>query len=148
MSETLSHWSSQTPSFLRPQMMIGAATPLWGYFTGVALTGVTLWWMSRWLPTPAQVAVALAPPEPPVKAPKPVKAVEVVPEPVAPAPAPELSPVEAVELVPEPVAPAADPAPAPVVELVEEPVLDAEFVPAPPTPARPKKSKSAEAKPH
>lgn len=130
MSETLSHWSSQTPSFLRPQMMIGAATPLWGYFTGAALTGMTLWWMSRWLPTPAPIAVAAAPALPTVKAPAPVKALEVVPEPAAP-----------------PVA-AAVRTPAPAVELVEEPVLEAEFVPAPPPPPRPKKSKAVEAKPH
>ncbi|HKR87513.1 MAG TPA: hypothetical protein VJS38_05010 [Phenylobacterium sp.] len=131
MSETLSLWSSQPPPLFRPQMMIGAATPLWGYFTGVALTGVALWWMSRWLPTPSPTAVAAAPPDPPVKAPEPVEAREIVPQAAAPDPDP-----------------AADPAPAPAVELIEEPVLDAEFVPAPPPPARPKKPKSAEAKPH
>jgi hypothetical protein len=86
-------------------MMIGAATPLWGYFAGAALTGVGLWWMSRWLPT----AVAL------------------------PAARARVSGVPA--RVPALV----------VVESDEEPILDAEFVPAPP---RPRKAKPVEAKPH
>jgi hypothetical protein len=30
-------------------MMIGAASPLWGYFTGVAMAGVAFWWTSRWM---------------------------------------------------------------------------------------------------
>ena len=108
MSETLSHWSFERspeyPVFWNPQMMIGAATPLWGYFTGAALAGAALWWMSRSLPEATAVPAAREP-LPPIRARVPA-------------------------LV--------------VVESVEEPVLDAEFVEAP---ARPRRSKPAEVKP-
>jgi hypothetical protein len=30
-------------------MMIGAASPLWGYFTGAAMAGVAFWWATRWM---------------------------------------------------------------------------------------------------
>ena len=85
-------------------MMIGAASPLWGYFAGVAMTGVAFWWMSRWMPVLA-ADVAVEPPPRVAKVPRLV-----------------------------------------VVEPVEEPVLDAEFVPAPPAP-RARKSKPTEVKP-
>ena len=103
MSETLSLWPSQGRPLFRPQMMIGAASPLWGYFAGAALTGVAFWWMTRWMPS--------------------------LPVAEATAPAPRAGRVP--KLV--------------VVEPVEEPVIDAEFVPAPP---RPRKSKPTEVKPH
>ena len=106
MSETLSVWRSQSPPLFRPQMMIGAASPLWGYFAGAALTGVAFWWMTRWMPS-LSIAEIAAPPAP--------RAARV----------PRLV----------------------VVEPVEAPVIDAEFVPAPPAP-RPRKSKPTEVKPH
>lgn len=31
-----------------PELIIGAASPLWGYFVGAAATGVAWWWMTRW----------------------------------------------------------------------------------------------------
>lgn len=109
MSQTLSLWSPKTSPFYRPQMLIGAATPLWGYFAGAAMTGVALWWMSRWASAP----VAEAPP---------VKALEMM--------LPALA------------------APAPLAAPVEEPVLDAEFVPVLPPPARASKARALEHKPH
>jgi hypothetical protein len=37
--------------YFRPEMYIGAAFPLWGYFTGAAAAGVAYWWMTRWMRT-------------------------------------------------------------------------------------------------
>jgi len=31
-----------------PQMMVGAASPLWGYFGAAAAGGMAYWWMTRW----------------------------------------------------------------------------------------------------
>lgn len=31
-----------------PQLMLGVASPLWGYFGAVAAGGVAYWWMTRW----------------------------------------------------------------------------------------------------
>lgn len=47
MSE--SAWPSHAgpSSFYRPELMIGAASPLWGYFTGAAAIGVAYWWSAR-----------------------------------------------------------------------------------------------------
>lgn len=118
MSETPSLWRSPTSSLFSPQMMVGAATPLWGYFTGAALTGVALWWMSRWAPTAAAPVAA-------------------APEPVA-VPAAKVPTLFVVE-------PVAEPIEEPVVEPVEEPIIEAEFVESPP---RPRRSKPVEVKPH
>ncbi|WP_334164282.1 hypothetical protein [Phenylobacterium sp.] len=43
MSETREH----TPQSLSPAL-VGLASPLWGYFAGVAASGVAFWWMTRW----------------------------------------------------------------------------------------------------
>ncbi|RAK58392.1 hypothetical protein DJ021_00490 [Phenylobacterium hankyongense] len=31
-----------------PEALIGFATPLWGLFAGVAMSGVAWWWMTQW----------------------------------------------------------------------------------------------------
>ena len=31
-----------------PALLVGAASPLWGYFSCAALGGVAYWWMTRW----------------------------------------------------------------------------------------------------
>ncbi|HEY0650435.1 MAG TPA: hypothetical protein VGD44_21270, partial [Phenylobacterium sp.] len=31
-----------------PQLMLGAASPLWAYFGAAAAGGVAYWWMTRW----------------------------------------------------------------------------------------------------
>lgn len=33
---------------LSPQLLVGAASPLWGYFGAAAAGGVAYWWMTRW----------------------------------------------------------------------------------------------------
>jgi hypothetical protein len=40
--------------------MIGAASPLWAYFAGAAMTGVAFWWTSRWMRPEALEAAAEA----------------------------------------------------------------------------------------
>src|SRR5438128_1655782 len=37
----------QAPT-VTPALMVGAASPLWGYFAGAAATGMAYWWMTRW----------------------------------------------------------------------------------------------------
>lgn len=124
MSETLSPSRVFAPPLFRPQVMIGAATPLWGYFAGAAMTGVAMWWMSRWMPAakpPAAVQTALEPAsEPPV---------ELAAEPPA-----------------RPVGGEAAPIPVDAASAVE-PSPDVKLLAAPASP-RPRKSKDAEAKPH
>ncbi|MGA0606720.1 hypothetical protein ACO2Q0_12045 [Phenylobacterium sp. VNQ135] len=39
--------SQELPLPIAPSFLFGAASPLWGYFTGVAAAGVAWWWMSR-----------------------------------------------------------------------------------------------------
>jgi hypothetical protein len=41
--------SPTSPTLYRPEPLIGAMTPVWGYFTGFALAGVAWWWMARWM---------------------------------------------------------------------------------------------------
>ena len=31
-----------------PPALVGLASPLWGYFAGMAAGGVAFWWMTRW----------------------------------------------------------------------------------------------------
>lgn len=33
---------------MSPQMLVGAASPLWAYFGAAAAGGVAYWWMTRW----------------------------------------------------------------------------------------------------
>jgi hypothetical protein len=56
MSEQMYRWSPRLAPF-RPEMMVGAATPLWGYFTGAAVAGMGWWWMTRWM-RPTGIAAA------------------------------------------------------------------------------------------
>lgn len=97
----------ETPDVPRvPHLMVGAASPLWGYFGGVALGGMAFWWMTRWT-RPANLEAmfdaalrAMAPAEEP-----------------PPAPTLELSPAISVptggEAAPASPVPAAAPAPEP-----------------------------------
>jgi outer membrane biosynthesis protein TonB len=58
MSE--SPWQSRAPfpPLVRPEALIGAASPLWGYFTGAAVAGMSWWWMTHWMRPNALEAVA------------------------------------------------------------------------------------------
>lgn len=39
----------QTPQpGISPTLLMGAASPLWGYFAASAVGGVAFWWMTRW----------------------------------------------------------------------------------------------------
>jgi hypothetical protein len=49
MSESAWQVRPQIPPAFRPQLLIGAASPLWGYFTGAAVAGMTWWWMTSWM---------------------------------------------------------------------------------------------------
>jgi hypothetical protein len=157
MSETLSPPGAFAPPLFRPQLMIGAVTPLWGYFAGAAMTGVAMWWVSRWMPAAKQAALveaALAPVSEPLA--------ELVPAPMAaeppPAPVAEEAVVVALEMAPAVVeaAPAVaeaadaaleatpvalDPAPA------AEPEVAVKLLAAPAAP-RARKAKDPDAKPH
>jgi hypothetical protein len=37
-----------TPPPVSPQLLMGAASPLWTYFGAAAASGVAFWWMTRW----------------------------------------------------------------------------------------------------
>lgn len=52
---------------ISPQLMVGAASPLWSYFGAAAAGGVAYWWMTRWarpmnLEAMFEAARALPPP--------------------------------------------------------------------------------------
>lgn len=127
-------------------LLMGAASPLWGYFGAVAAGGMAYWWMTRWtrpmnlealFEAATSPALALVPPEPVVEA-----VVEAMTEPFQ---APEceavggeaapLSPIAVETLVAEPVALESTPleAAAPAIEPQSEPVLEAapEVIPEP-----------------
>ncbi|MCR5880894.1 hypothetical protein [Phenylobacterium sp. J367] len=46
MSESEIREISATP--LSTQLMVGAVSPLWGFFAGAAAGGVAFWWATRW----------------------------------------------------------------------------------------------------
>jgi hypothetical protein len=52
----------------RPEMLVGAASPLWAYFAGAAVMGSAWWWMTRWLQPANLEALAEAAFEPAVEA--------------------------------------------------------------------------------
>lgn len=62
MSESAWQVRPQIPPAFRPQLLIGAASPLWGYFTGAAVVGIAWWWMTSWMrpagPKPAPAVPA------------------------------------------------------------------------------------------
>lgn len=108
---------------LRPEAAIGAASPLWGYFTGAAVMGVAWWWAARWARTAgaapsvgedgarplALVAAANeSPPAPVVVETLPLAAVETVEQTAVAAPEAEVAPPNAAPSVA-----AAEAAPAP-----------------------------------
>jgi hypothetical protein len=37
-----------SPKPLSAELMVGAVSPLWGFFAGAAATGVAFWWASQW----------------------------------------------------------------------------------------------------
>lgn len=47
------------PKAPAPQAFLGAASPLWGFFAGAALSGMTFWWMTR-LAQPANLEALFA----------------------------------------------------------------------------------------
>lgn len=49
MSETVLDIRQTYFAAPRPEAMIGLISPLWAYFTGAALMGMTWWWMTRWM---------------------------------------------------------------------------------------------------
>lgn len=128
---------------MSPQLLMGAASPLWSYFAAAAAGGVAYWWMTQWarpvnleamlgaakiLPAPAALAVepvvAVVEPMEHVLTTAPGALIETSPEPVGG----EAAPVSAVlEIAPvvEP-APQADAAPDSFAEATPEPLLGAE----------------------
>lgn len=150
----------ETP--VSPALLVGAASPLWGYFGAMAAGGVAYWWMTRWTQranleaffSPKAVAAPLAAleaaVEPVVEVMAPVveaaeevveAAVETVAEalPVVPmgGEAAPISPVIAALVEPEPEPLEVAPEPEPVVEAVSEPVVEAVAAPEPVVEAAP-----------
>ena len=90
-----------------PALLMGAASPLWGYFAATAAGGVAFWWMTRWtrpvnleaffapaspqaLPVPTSDAAEIVACAPEVEAPPEPEPLEAAAERVAdPAPEPE-----------------------------------------------------------
>jgi hypothetical protein len=155
MSEAL--WQSRTlvPPFARPELMIGAASPLWGFYTGVALAGMSWWWMSRWARPGGFERLAAATVEPAVAAVAdavggPV-VTQLVREQVPAAPVGGESapiPAAAVEVEPRPEpapATAAESAKPPEAAKAAEPAKEPELTAAP---ARARKPREAEPKAH
>ena len=78
-----------------PQLLVGAASPLWTYFGAAASAGVAYWWMTRWTrPMNLEALFAGRPPAPELL----VEVVAAEPEPVGGESAP-VSPV--LEALPE-----------------------------------------------
>lgn len=108
-----------------PQVMVGAASPLWIYFGAAAAGGVAFWWMTHWArPTNLEALFAKAVVEPlaqPV-----LEAAEAVAElpPVVAEILPAVQPEPAVEAAPEP-------APEPVLQATPEPEPAAQVAPEP-----------------
>ncbi len=124
---------------------IGAASPLWFMFAGVASAGVAYWWMSRWRAEATNLEAALTLP---ALAPEPVieAAAEVVETVETAVEAPVEAAIETLaEVAPEPVVEAA---PEPVVEAAPEPVGEAAAEPAIEPPAtKPRAAPKAKAAP-
>lgn len=50
------------PPIVRPEFVLGAALPLWGFVTGAVVTGTAWWWMTRWMQAGEWLAPAPAKP--------------------------------------------------------------------------------------
>lgn len=62
MSESATPMRQLLPPLVRPEVLIGAASPLWAYFTGAAMAGIAFWWMTRLLkPMGLEAIVGTAP---------------------------------------------------------------------------------------
>jgi outer membrane biosynthesis protein TonB len=133
---------------LSPQLLVGVASPLWGYFGAAAMGGVAYWWMTRWTQTANLEAlfgkVSEAMTAPVAEAAAAVTeiaeaAAEALPEmPVGGESAPISPAVEALappEPVPEPVVEASS---EPVVETPPEPMVEATADPLPEPVAKPR----------
>lgn len=105
--------AAETPDVPTPKIasaMVGAASPLWGYFAGAAMTGVAFWWAAK-LAQPAALEAMLA--RLPAAEPRSFAEPEVAAEVPFVAEAVASSPLAVVEAVAEAVA-ATEPEPAPV----------------------------------
>ena len=88
---------------VNPALMMGAASPLWGYFGAAAAGGIAFWWMTRWT-RPVNIEAlfatateAAAPVLKPV-----IEAIEVMAEVVADEPETLVAAAMALEPAPEP----------------------------------------------
>lgn len=52
----------ELPRPVGAELLIGVASPLWGYFSGIAVTGVAWWWMTRLAPQNLEALFASATP--------------------------------------------------------------------------------------
>jgi hypothetical protein len=175
MSELFPTPRAEAPLMLRPEAFIGAASPLWAYFTGAAMTGVAWWWMTHWM-RPAELgALAEAAAQPVLEAVAAATLIEAaeaaeleamaealmepVVEALAEAAGGPLAEALAGEEIPAlPVGGEAAPFGAAVLEaeLISDPDLAAELspelssepAPAPRPPPRPRKPREGQPKPH
>jgi hypothetical protein len=119
-SETLStDLPRDLPRPFSAELLVGAASPLWLYFSSVAATGAAWWWMTRLAPKNLEAMFAAAVPEAPVA--EAVLQSVLAPDPLteaSPAVGGEAAPVAPVlaEIAPEPRAIDAAPPEAPQVE--------------------------------
>jgi hypothetical protein len=134
--ETLNRSHSRISS----AVMMSAMSPLWAYYSAVAMGGVAFWYATRWTrPVNLEAVFAGATPLTPAEVQPSVEVIEAVadvaadPLDVAQLPEPELPPVAAEtvdEILPEP---EPEPEPQPVLQAAAEPVAEtvAELAPAP-----------------
>jgi len=57
--------SRDLPTPVSPALLVGAVSPLWPYFSGLAATGVAWWWMTRLAPQNLEAMFAAVAPKPP-----------------------------------------------------------------------------------
>ena len=123
-----------------PNLMVGAASPLWGFFGAATAGGLAYWWMTRWTQTQnlealfgmatkalAEPALEMAEAVAEAVAEAAEAAVEALPAPVGGESAP-ISPLVEAMAAPEAVI---DPSPEPVLEAVPEPAVEAAPEPQP-----------------
>jgi hypothetical protein len=127
---------NRSHSRISSAVMMSAMSPLWAYYSAVAMGGVAFWYATRWTrPVNLEAVFAGATPLTPAEVQPPVAVMEAVADvaadlpDVAQLPEPELPPVAAeivIEILPEP-------EPQPVLQAAAEPVAEtvAELAPAP-----------------